>query len=166
MQVGQQLDDEAGLVGGERVQGVRELARLGRQILQHQQVAARPGVERGAVAVGDADHLRRQLAVEPHLGAAEPAELTHQAGGGGLGRDLDEHRVGDVLAGQHEPGPRGRPGVTAEHPHRPHRGAHHPGQHRRVDLVDRARQAEPAAQHRVDGHPARAATQVSRQAQE
>ena len=62
--------------------------------------------------------------VETRLGLPEDADFAHQAGGGGFGGHLDEHRLRHTVTGQRQPGPRRRPRVAADHRHRRHGATH------------------------------------------
>lgn len=102
---GEQFDRERRAVLVEWMQRVGKLTGLLREVLEHQHEAPRERVERRTVGAGDAGQARRELLVEPDLGVREPAELTHQPGRGGLGGQLDEHRLGNAVARERQPGP-------------------------------------------------------------
>ena len=137
VQSGEQFDDQAGLVPVQRMQGVGELAVVGREILQHEHEAARQRVERRPVRLGQAGQFRRQLAVEPRLGLGEPAQFTHQAGRGGFGGHLDEDRSRNTVTGERQPGSRRRARVAADHRHRRDGAPHDLRQGRGVEIADR-----------------------------
>ena len=67
MQLRQQFDDQRGPIGVDRVQGVRELAVTGREVLEDEREPARVRVELGAVTAGDTGQLSGELAVEASL---------------------------------------------------------------------------------------------------
>ncbi len=106
MQTGEQLDDRAGLVPVQRMQGIREFAIVGREILQHEHEAARQRIERRPVRLGQAGEFRRELAVETRLGVGETAQFTHQAGRGGLGGHLHEDGSRNAVPGERQSGSR------------------------------------------------------------
>ena len=88
----------------ERMQRVGELARLDREIFQHQHESADQGVESRPVCLGHAGEFRRQLVIEAHFGLGEPTQFAHQPSCDRLGRHLDEDRLRDIVAGERQPG--------------------------------------------------------------
>jgi len=102
MQTGEQFDDRAGLVPVQRMQGIREFAIVGREILQHEHEATRQRIERRPVRLGQAGEFRRELIVETRLGVGEAAQFTDQAGRGGLGGQLHEDGSRNAVPGERQ----------------------------------------------------------------
>ena len=152
------------VVLAQRVQRVGELARVDREVLEHQHEAAGKCVERRSVRLGHAGQFRRQLAVEAGFGFGEPAQFAHQAGGQRFAGHLDEHRLRNAVTGQRQPGSRRRARVAADDRNRRDGASHDLRERICVEIRDGAGQRSNAADDRVSGDTLDTAAQMRRQA--
>ena len=160
VQSGQQFDDLARLVGGERMKSVGELAGVDREIFENQHVSACHRIECGSIRLGYTAQLRRQLPVEARLGLPEDSDLAHQPGGSRLSGHLDEDRMRNTVAGQRQPRSRRGPGVTADQGHRRHGAPHDLRKGGCVEIVDRPRNGSEAADRCVGRDPLHSAAEM------